>query len=280
MPSLNTHLVDAGVIATSEYQLDAPQLITYALGVGAKQAELDFLYEGRGPQVLPTFAVVPAYAICASMFEQVGGDPKGVVHASQGITLHQPLKVGMQLKTTGKVTGMYDLKRFAQVVFLAESYDNTDTLVCSTEWSMIYRFDGNFGGTPPPRSPRFRAPDRPADFRVEERIPEEQALLYRLSGDPNPLHADPEFAQSVGFDRPILHGLCTYGYMGRAIVHQACGGDASRLLALRGQFRKPVFPGDTLITQGWRDGEQLIISAETRECPGEIVFGNACAQLA
>ena len=112
-----------------------------------------------------------------------------------------------------------------------------------------------------------------------EKTTEEQALLYRLSGDYNPLHADPDLAKSVGFDAPILHGLCTYGFVGRAILHGFCDGDPSRLKSFSGQFRKPVWPGETIITEAWNEEGRIIVRASTAERPGEYVFANAYAEI-
>src|SRR5690606_20305472 len=139
-------------------------------------------------------------------------------------------------------TGIYDLKRMGQAIISTETRDESGEQLCETEWTLLYRFDGGFGGKAPPRSEKVRPPDRTPDFRVEEATSAEQALLYRLNGDLNPLHADPDVGERAGFGGPILHGLCTFGYLGRAVLHQACGGDPSRLRALAGQFRKPVWP--------------------------------------
>jgi acyl dehydratase len=120
---------------------------------------------------------------------------------------------------------------------------------------MLFRGEGGFGGEPPPKvSPPVEVPkDTPPTFVIEETSSPEQALLYRLSGDYNPLHADPDFAQAVGFAQgPILHGLCTYGYMVRHAAAGACGGDATRLTAFDAQFRRPVWPGETIVTEGWQ----------------------------
>ena len=128
------------------------------------------------------------------------------------------------------------------------------TRLAETRSQIVIRGAGGFGGQTPPREPKVAEipKDRPADFRIEERTQAEQALLYRLSGDRNPLHADPDFAKSVGFDTgPILHGLCTFGYMVRHAAQGAAGGDASRLTVFETTFRKPVWPGDTLLTEGW-----------------------------
>ena len=107
----------------------------------------------------------------------------------------------------------------------------------------------------------------------------EQAILYRLSGDLNPLHIDPDTAEQAGFGRPILHGLCTYGIVGRALLRKAAGGDPARFKMLSGHFRKPVWPGDTLVTQGWHDDGKWLLRAYTLERPNEYVFGNAYAEL-
>jgi acyl dehydratase len=122
-------------------------------------------------------------------------------------------------------------------------------------------------------------PQRAPDFETRDRIAPTQALLYRLSGDYNPLHADPNFAAQAGFDKPILHGLCTYGYAGRAVVRGACGGDPDRLATLRGQFSNPVFPGETLVVRGWNEGERVILGVTTVERPEAPCLSNAYALL-
>ncbi len=253
--------------------------VLYALGVGAKRAELDFLYEKRGPKVLPTYAVVPTFHVNSKLFEVIGGDLLGVVHGGQGIRLHKPFAPKGTLKTVGTVAGVYDLKRMATTVITTETRDESGDLVCETSWNIIYRLDGGFGGTPPPKTPKVRPPERAPDFRVEEKTSEEQALLYRLNGDLNPLHADPEIAQKAKFDQPILHGLCTYGYVGRAVLHSVCDGDPMRFKALEGQFRKPVWPGDTIITEGWKEEGRVILRASTKERPEDYCFTNAWAEV-
>ncbi len=252
----------------------------YALGVGAKRDELDFLFEDRGPQVLPTYAVIPAYEANKDLFDVVGGDMKGVVHGGQTIRLHRPFKPEDTLTTIGKVEGIYDLRRMATSIISTQTTNGAGELVAETEWEIIYRFDGGFGGEPPPRRPKARPPERDPDFVHEERTLPEQALLYRLCGDYNPLHADPKLAEEVGFGAPILHGLCTYGFVGRAVLANCCGSDPSKFKALSGQFRKPVWPGDTLITEGWREDERVILRVSTKERPGEYVVANAWAEVA
>lgn len=251
-------------------------VVLYALSVGATTRELDFLYEKHGPKVLPTYAVIPTFAVVSELFEIVGGDLLGVVHNAQRIRLHRTFSPEATLHTTGTVKGVYDLKRLAEAVFTTETREG-DELVCETEWQILFRLDGGFGGPRPPASLKVRAPDREPDFEVSESTTPEQAALYRLNGDLNPLHIDPEIGEKVGFGSPILHGLCTFGYVGRAVLHSRCGGDPSRLKELRCQFRKPVWPGDTLITRGWDEGDQTVLRLTTRERPQEMAVTNAYA---
>lgn len=254
-------------------------IVLYALGVGATLDEIELLYEKNGPKVLPTYAVIPTFAALDELFEHVGGDFEGVVHGAQKIVLHREFAPESTLKTVGKVAAVYDLKRMSQAIFTTKTMDGED-LVCETEWQIIFRFDGGFDGPRPPKSERIKPPDAEPDFRIEEKSAATQAALYRLSGDINPLHIDPEIATKVGFDRPILHGLCTFGYAGRAVIRGACGGDVSKLRELRGQFRKPVWPGDTMVTQGWNTEDKVVVRLSTLERPDDFAFSNACAIVA
>lgn len=251
----------------------------YALGVGAKRDELDYLYEKRGPLVLPTYAVVPAFTANMELFDVVGGDMLGVVHGGQSIKLHRPFKPEDTLTTVGKVEGLYDLKKLATSLISTETRNGDGELVCETEWTIIYRNDGGFDGPRPPRTPKVRPPERDPDFVMEEKIPEEQALLYRLSGDLNPLHADPAIGEKAGFGHPILHGLCTYGYAGRAIMKHCCDGDPKRFKSLTGQFRNPMWPGDTIVVEGWKEDGRVIVRAAAKERPKDFAFSNAVAEI-
>lgn len=255
----------------------------YALGIGAKASDLDFLYEKRGPKVFPTYAVIPTFEANRCLFDVIGGDFSGVVHGSQKITMHKPFAPEGTLTTVGIVEGVYDLKRMAQSTVRTETRDQSGELVCETEWVIMYLLDGGFGGEPPPRSPKIRPPERAPDWVVEDPTSPEQALLYRLSGDLNPLHADPaaaEKAAKVTQGRPILHGLCTYGYVGRAILANECDSDPARLRSFYGRFSLPVWPGETIVTEGWREDGRVIVRAATKERPTEYVFTNAYAELA
>jgi acyl dehydratase len=261
-------------------EYDWKTVALYALGVGAKKDELDFLYEGRGPRVLPTFAIVPSYKAVWALFDRTSADMTKLFHGGQSIRVHRPIPPAGRFETVGTVHAIYDMKRFAQVVLRTRS-EIRGELVCETEWSLLVREAGGFGGPRPPKSQVPNLPDREPDFSITLETTPEQALLYRLSGDENPLHADPEVAKSVGFaEGPILHGLCTFGVVGRALVRGACGGDEKRLTAFGGQFRRPVWPGDSLRTQGSvLEGGKVALEAFAAERP-DPVLTSAWAEIA
>lgn len=242
--------------------------VLYALGIGAKKAELDYLYEGRGPKVIPSFAVVPMFAAMLERVAKTGGDLAMVVHGSDRAKIHAPFPRAGKALATSKIDGIYDMRKFA-IVLIDTIIKVNDELIAETRTQIIIRDAGGFGGTTPPKEPKVAElpKDRAPDFRVEEATTPEQALLYRLSGDPNPLHADPEFAAKVGFEQgPILHGLCTYGHMVRHVVNGALGGDASKLTGFGCTFRKPVWPGDTLITEGYKlDDQRIALQVKVKE---------------
>lgn len=248
-------------------------VVLYALSVGAmRDSELECLIEQHGPRVLPTFAVIPALPAVAALFDRIGGNMLGVVHGAQAVTLHKSFAPSGTLQTTGKIAAVYDLKRLAQAIVTTKTVDDKGDLVAETEWNILYRFDGDFGGPPPPKRPLHNPPQREPDWSASQTTSLEQALLYRLNGDLNPLHSDPKTAAAAGFPNPILHGLCTYGYAARATILRACSAEFARLKGFSGQFRKPVFPGETLITHGWNERDGVIVRVVASHTPGEPVF--------
>ena len=253
----------------------------YALGIGAKKDELDYLYEGRGPKMIPSFAVVPSFPPMLDLVASTGGNMAMIVHGAQKVKIHSPFPSAGTLKTTCTITNIYDLRRFASVMIESHSTDEAGKAIATGTWTIIFRGEGGFGGNPPPKeSSGIDIPkEKAADFSIEEKTTPEQALLYRLSGDPNPLHADPDFAKNVGFDQgPILHGLCTYGFMVRHAAKGACGGDATKITDIDARFSKPVWPGDTLVTEGWNVAPGKVALRVSVKERGEVVLSGGSIQ--
>jgi acyl dehydratase len=254
--------------------------VLYALGVGAKlPAELDFLFEMNGPKVLPTFAVVPSFTAMLQVCGQLGANMAMVVHGEQTIRLHRPIPPSGTLTTTAQVLGIYDKGKGGLAVVEAKTVDRDGAPVFDNVFSIFVRGAGGFGGDRGPEAPAWAIPEgaSPA-FSVSERTTAEQAALYRLSGDYNPLHISPQMATAVGFPSPILHGLCTYGFAGRALLAGACGGDPSKLRSFAARFSAPVWPGDTLTTEGWKqaDGTYLV---RVNNQDGKTVLANGVAEV-
>jgi hypothetical protein len=257
---------------TYELDYDFKTLALYALGIGAKQDELGYLYEKLGPKVYPSFAVVPAYPVLSDLVAKSGGNFAMVVHGGQSVRIARPLPAKGKLQTVGTISALYDLKRMSQLIMTTESRMNGE-LMCSSEWSLIFRDDGNFGGPRPVKTeiPKIEKDATPS-WVHEELISPEQALLYRLSGDLNPLHADPELARSVGFEQgPILHGLATYGFVCRAIARHSCGGNAERIKFLAAQFKKPVWPGEKLKVVGYHQADKVLVEAFAQDRPDPVI---------
>jgi acyl dehydratase len=259
-------------------------VLLYALGVGAGAedplAELEFTTEnsiGITTKVLPTFG---------NMITGGGGggrklgdfDPAAFVHAEQAFTLHQPLPAAGTSRSVSKVTGMYDKGKAALVVTESTAVDAAtgDPLV-TTRGSIFIRGEGGFGGERGPEQD-WEMPTGKPDDQVTYRTKIDQALLYRLTGDRNPLHSDPKFAARGGFARPILHGMCTYGFTGRALLHAVCGSEPARFKSMEGRFTRPVLPGDELVISVWADGGTAYFRTTSNGTPvidrGRLTFSS------
>lgn len=258
-------------------------LALYALGIGARRDELAFLYEGAtgGIQAYPSYAVVPAYPAVRELLERARVDFGQLLHGSQRIEAHGRLPAAGELTTVATLRGIYDLKRLTQLDVSTRTTLGGEPLV-DTHWSLLVR-GGGIGTRrpsderPAPKAPRAQAPT----WIITERTSTEQALLYRLSGDVNPLHADPEVARAAGFaDGPILQGLCTFGFAARAVAQAALGGDPMRLRVLSAQFRRPVWPGDELRTELWAVEAGTVCFRTLAEGREDPVLANGYAFMA
>ncbi len=259
---------------------DARRAILYALGVGARpDRDLDFLYEARGPKVLPTYGVIPAMLLLEQLLERVQAPLQGLLHGEQALLLHRPFPPAGLASVAGRVSEVWDKGKAAVIAVEARLADAAGPL-CDTKGTFFVRGAGGFGG---PRGPATETaepapPQRPADFVAEEDTRPEQAALYRLSGGASPLHIDPEFAAQAGYPQPTLHGLATYGFVGRALLAALCGGDPARLVALAGRFSDVVYPGEKLIIRIWLTGPgNAVLQAETQD--GRIVFARGAARF-
>ena len=241
--------------------------LLYAVGIGAGSTELAYTTEntnGVAQQVFPTFAVVIGWGAGSAMRNIGTFNPALLVHGQQAITLHEALPVSGSARLQGRVVGMYDKGSAAVVVTETEATDPRDGRPLFTNISSAFiRGEGGWGGDRGPSGPKNTPPDRPADHQVTYQTSPDQALLYRLSGDRNPLHSDPSFAALGGFERPILHGLCTYGITGRALLHTLCRGDASRFRHIEGRFTSPVLPGEALTVSMWETGDDAALFTTT-----------------
>jgi acyl dehydratase len=234
------------------------ETMLYALGVGAGLEDLAFTTENSHDipqQVLPTYAVIACPAFGA--LGKIGTFNFGMLlHGSQLIKLFKPLAPAGKLNVVSDVADLQDKGegKNAVVVLRGRGTDpDTSELVAESVTTLVIRREGGFGGQPGQRPPSPAIPDREPDAKVSLPTGEDQALIYRLSGDRNPLHSDPWFAREMaGFPKPILHGLCTYGVAGRALVAELGGNDAAKITAVGSRFTSPVFPGETLTTSIWR----------------------------
>lgn len=269
----------------SEARWTSKDSLLYALGVGAGATdptgfELEFTTEnsnGIEQRALPTMPVVIGGTGGASPMSAIGTfDWAMLVHGEQAVTLHQPVPVAGTAMVTGKVAAMYDKGKAAVVVLESEAREPGGDLLWTTTMSAFIRGEGGWGGDRGPSGPRNVPPDRAPDQVVSYTTRPDQALLYRLNGDRNPLHSDPSFAALAGFPKPILHGLCTYGFTGRALLHAVCGSDPARFKAIEGRFSSPVMPGDTLDVKIWVEGSEALfqtwVGDNTVIDSGKLVF--------
>ena len=240
----------------------------YALGVGAGECELSFTTE-KDQEVLPTFAVIVGSG--GAPWGKIGSfNPAMLVHGEQAIEVLKPIPPEGQVTSKGRIEAIWDKGKGAVVVTASESRDASGEVCMRSRMSAFIRGEGGFGGERGPSGGANTPPDRAPDHEVTYQTRTDQALIYRLSGDYNPLHSDPEFAKMAGFEKPILHGLCTYGFTGRALLHTLCGSDPARFRSMEGRFSSPVMPGDALTVSMWVDGNEALFQTKTQD--GTVVI--------
>lgn len=262
---------------------DNSRTILYALGVGAgaEEADLDLVYE-KYLKALPTIATVLAGDPLWLLEREVGVTMTHVLHGEQGLQIHKPLPAAGTIRARTFIDGLFDKGEKGAVLLMRRELrdDASDELLATTRSSTFMRADGGFGGPTDGQPAPYPVPDRAPDETVSLATRVDQATIYRMSGDYNPLHIDPEVAQSAGFPRPILHGLCSYGVAGRAVVSALCDGDPHRLSRLDVRFSSPVFPGETLVTEIWREGTGKAAFRVKVAERGVIALNNGRAEFA
>jgi len=259
------------------YDEQFTMLYALALGAGASSDDLPFVYE-KQLRALPSMAVLMAAG--AGDFISGGGiNYSMIVHGEQRLTIHRPLPAAGRMTSTSRCLGVIDKGRDKGALLNVESSicDAGSGVAHATAIMTLYcRGDGGFGGPTSGELPSIATPDRPHDVEVRLITLPQQAALYRLLGDRNPLHIDPAVATAVGFERPILHGLCTYGIAGRAILQACAGNDPALIEQLDARFSAPVYPGDAVVTRIWRDGRQLAFSCSVAERGVTVIRNGLC----
>lgn len=251
-------------------------IMLYALGVGCKpEQELPFLYEGKGPLVLPSYAVIPGMRAMGNISQAVKLKLSRLLHGEQSFELHRPLPAKVKdLKMESYISEVWDKGKSGVIGVKADFFDEAG-LLFSCHSTLFYLGGGGFGGEPGPSTKEKNLPpNRDPDLIVEYSTQEEQGALYRLSGDMVPLHIDPEFAQKAGYDKPFMHGLCTYGFVGRAALHALCDSNPENFKSMEGRFSERVQFCDQIITKIWKvEPGVAIIQAENQL--GKVVLSQA-----
>lgn len=269
-----------------EHTYTEKDTILYALGLGCgsdpnEAGDLKFVYE-KGLAALPTMAVVLAYPGNWLESKESTADYSKVLHGEQYLTLHRPIPPAGTVVGTGRIVDLLDKGKDKGAVLYAErtilDKKSGQPIATMTSAAML-RGDGGFGGKPGPQPAPHKLPETAPTTTVDLKTHPNSALIYRLSGDRNPLHADPAAAAKGGFKTPILHGLCTYGVAGRAVIKACCGGDPAKLKSLQVRFSSPVFPGETIRTEMWKDGDKVSFRARVVE-RDVVVLNNGLATVA
>ncbi|MFO0601035.1 MAG: SDR family NAD(P)-dependent oxidoreductase [Myxococcaceae bacterium] len=276
-----------------EAKYDERDLALYALGVGAGKnptdsKDLHLVYErnGDGFWALPTYGVIPALNAIFKMASEGQAAPglnyglDRILHGEQYLEVTRPLPPSAKLKHKARIADIFDKGKHAVVVTHIDTFDaDSGELLVKNDISMVVRGAGGWGGERGPSNEVNVAPERPADVVITEKTDASQALLYRLSGDWNPLHVDPEFATMFGFDKPILHGLCTFGYVGRAAITAFAKGDPRTFKGIKVRFADSVFPGETLKIELWKESDLKVLVRATVVERNKVCISNAAVEF-
>jgi NAD(P)-dependent dehydrogenase (short-subunit alcohol dehydrogenase family)/acyl dehydratase/putative sterol carrier protein len=244
-------------------------VVLYALGVGAGFDDLEYAYEEK-LKVIPSFSVGAVFDFLSQAALGSNADLSGILHGEQEIIFHAPIPTEGTLTTEGAITKVYDLGegKGALVIAEADTYHSEGQKLYTNVFTLFCRRDGGFGGEPVPKE-EFAFPDRDPDFEEAESPSADQPLIYRLSGDVFALHVDPNFAKAIGFEKPIMHGLCTHGYACRAVIKHLFPGQPERMTLFKNRFSKTLYPGVGIKTQIWKldDGRAVfrVVNVENDE---------------
>ncbi len=268
-------LNSVGQTREGTFKYDWKMSALYNLGIGAQAEDLSFVYENvkGGLKVFPSFATIVA---SSGLLFPKGTDFIRLLHGEQLIRLYMPFKPSGIINTKAVIEHIYDKGKAAVIYTKISGHSSEGEHIFDTRYAFFVGGSGGFGGDPGPKAEPIIPPEGvEPDFSISYQTSTNQAAFYRLNGDSNPLHIDPNFAKMAGQPRPILHGLCTYGIATRAIVYGLCDGDVYRFREFSARFKGVVFPGETLTTEGWKDNGRYIIQVRTDR--GPVVLGNAYA---
>jgi acyl dehydratase len=268
--------LDLGIVGKRNpekfFEYSSNDVILYALGIGAQISELQFIYEGvsGGLKVFPSFATIPRRVAFPNLGKIIF--PR-LLHGEELVRLYKPFLPQGKIICYSEVTNIYDKGKAAIIEVLTTGLSKDRTPLFEIETSFFYLGGGGFGGESGPKTDPLKPPDGiPPDFSVTYKTTENQAALYRLNGDLNPLHIDLKAARLGGQEKPILHGLCSYGFATRAILYSLCDGDVSRFKEFKVRFSSVVYPGESLTTEGWKDNGRYLIQVKTERA---VVLSNA-----